>query len=86
MKITEDRDEEEIVEILLDKIKILYGEDRLISRFVSFVKKHRKEVFLYPDNPEVEKTSGLVEQHFSIQSLLLKNQFNKEEGLLRAPY
>jgi hypothetical protein len=40
-------------------------------------------MFLYLENPEVEKTSDLAEQHFSIQSWLLKHGFKTKEGLLR---
>ena len=81
-KLTEGRSEREIVEIMLDKIRSLYGGDRIISGFLSFVRKHRKEVFLYLENPEVEKTSDLAEQHFSIQSWLLKHRFMTKQGLL----
>ena len=85
-KLTEGRPEREIVEIMLDKIRSLYGDDRIISGFLSFVRKHRKEVFLYLENPEVEKTSDLAEQHFSIQSWLLKHRFKTKQGLLNTSY
>ncbi len=85
-KLTEGRPEREIVEIMLDKIRSLYGGDRIISGFLSFVRKHRKEVFLYLENPEVEKTSDLAEQHFSIQSWLLKHRFKTKQGLLNTSY
>ena len=85
-KLTEGRPEREIVEIMLDKIRSLYGDDRIISGFLSFVRKHRKEVFLYLENPEVEKTSDIAEQHFSVQSWLLKHRFKTKEGLLRTSY
>ena len=85
-KLTEGRPEREIVEIMLDKIRSLYGGDRIISGFLSFVRKHRKEVFLYLENPEVEKTSDLAEQHFSIQSWLLKHRFKTKHGLLNTSY
>jgi hypothetical protein len=83
-KLTEGRPEREIVEIMLDKIGSLYGV--IISGFLSFVKKHRKEVFLYLENPEVEKTSDKAEQHFSIQSLLFKHRFKTKQGLLNTSY
>ncbi|EQB72661.1 MAG: hypothetical protein AMDU1_APLC00005G0040 [Thermoplasmatales archaeon A-plasma] len=86
MKLTEGRSEGEIVGIMLDKIGSLYGEARLIYRFLGFVKKHRKEVFLYLEDPQVEKTSDLAEQHFSIQSWLFKHRFKTKEGLLRTSY
>ena len=85
-KLTEGRSQREIVEIMLDKIRSLYGDDRIISGFLSFVRKHRKEVFLYLENPEVEKTSDLAEQHFSIQSWLLKHRFKTKQGLLNTSY
>ena len=78
--------EREIVEIMLEKINSLYGGDRIISGFLSFVRKHRKEVFLYLENPEVEKTSDIAEQHFSVQSWLLKHRFKTKEGLLITSY
>ncbi len=85
-KLTEGRSEKEIVEIMLDRIHSLYGEDRIMAGFLSFVKRCRKEVFLYLSNPEVEKTSDKAEQHFSIQSWLLKHRFKTKEGLLRTSY
>ncbi len=47
MRLTEGRNDEEIVETILDKIMSLYGEDIIIFGFLSFVKKHRKEVFMH---------------------------------------
>ena len=85
-KLTEGRPEREIVEIMLDKIRSLYGGDMIISGFLSFVRKHRKEVFLYLENHEVEKTSDKAEQHFSIQSWLLKHRFKTKQGLLNTSY
>jgi hypothetical protein len=41
-KITEGMNEEEIV-----KINSLYCDDRIIESFLTFVRNHRKEVFLY---------------------------------------
>ena len=79
-------DEREIVEIALYKINSLYGEDSIIRSFLTFVKKNRKEVFLYLDNPEVEKTSDKAEQHFSVQSWLFKHRFKTKDGLLRTSY
>ena len=86
LKITEGMSEKEIVEIMLEKINSLYGGDRIIASFLTFVKRHRKEVFLYLENHEVEKTSDKAEQHFSIQSWLLKHRFKTKEGLLRTSY
>jgi len=85
-KLTEGRGEKEIVEIMLEKIRSLYGEDRIMAGFLSFVKRRRKEVFLYLSNPEVEKTSDKAEQHFSIQSWLLKHLFKTKVGRSRTSY
>ncbi|QRF75341.1 hypothetical protein Thermo_00837 [Thermoplasmatales archaeon] len=86
-KNAEGRSENGIVDkIMLDKIHSLYGEDKIMAGLLSFVTKHRKEVFLYLSNPEVEKTSDKAEQHFSIQSWLLKQRFKTKEGLLRTSY
>ena len=82
-KISEGMNEKEIVKIMLEKINSLYGDDRIIA---SFVMKHRKEVFLYLEDPKVEKTSDKAEQHFSIQSWLLKHRFRTKEGLIRTSY
>ncbi len=86
MKLTEGKSEREIVAIMLDRIRSLYGEDKIMAGFLSFVRKHRKEVFLYLDDSNVEKTSDKAEQHFSIQSWLLKHRFKTKDGLLRTSY
>ena len=80
------KDEREIVKTVLYRINSLYGEDLIIRYFLTFVKKNRKEVFLYLDNPEVEKTSDKAEQHFSVQSWLFRHRFRTKEGLLRTYY
>ena len=56
---------------MLEKITSLYGYDSIISNFLSFLKRYRKEVFLYLEDPMVEKTSDIAEQHFSI--IMFKN-------------
>ena len=66
----------------LSKIKGL----RSIANFLSFLKRHRKEVFLYLQDPMVEKTSDIAEQHFSIQSWLFKHGFKIKEGLLKTSF
>ena len=78
--------EKEIVNIILYKLNSLYGEDSIIRSFLNFIRKHRKEVFLYLDNPDVEKTSDKAEQHFSVQSWLFKHRFRTKDGLLRTSY
>ncbi len=86
VKLTEGRTEGKIVEIILYKLNSLYGDDRIIASFLTFLRKHRHEVFLYLEDPQVEKTSDKAEQHFSIQSWLLKHRFKTKEGLLRTSY
>ena len=78
--------EKEVVEIIMEKLISLYGGDKIISDFLDFVKKHRNEVFLHLRNPEVEKTSDLAEQHFSIMSWLFKHRFKTKQGLLRTSF
>ena len=80
------KDEREIVDIVLYKINSLYGEYLIIQSFLAFLRKHRKEVFLYLVNHEVEKTSDKAEQHFSVQSCLFKHRFKTKDGLLRTSY
>jgi hypothetical protein len=84
--LTEGKTEREIVEIMLPLIRDLYSGDPTIRDFLSFLRKHRKEVFLYLSDPKVEKTSDKAEQHFSIMSWLLKHRFKTKEGLLRTSY
>ena len=86
MKLADEKSESEIVDLILYKISSLYGDDPIIGSFLAFVRKHRKEVFLYLKNPEVEKTSDIAEQHFSIQSWLFKHRFKTKQGLLRTSY
>ena len=80
------KNEKQIVEIMLEKITSLYGYDPIISNFHSFLKTHRKEVFLHLQDPMVEKTSDIAEQHFSIQSWLFKHRFKTKEGLLKTSF
>ncbi len=78
--------ESEIMNIILEIIQSMYGEDIIIERFLDFIIKHRKEVFLYLKDPNVEKTSNKAEQHFSIQSWLFKHRFKTNEGLLNTSF
>jgi hypothetical protein len=80
------KNEKQIVEIMLEKITSLYGYDPIIANFLSFLKRNRKEVFLYLQDPMVEKTSDIAEQHFSIQSWLFKHRFKTKEGLLKTSF
>jgi len=86
MKLTEGRNESEKVDLIMEIMESMYGEYAEIRKFLDFVKKYRKEVFLYLKNPEVEKTSDRAEQHFSIQSWLFKNRFKTKDGLLSTSY
>ena len=63
-----------------------YGDDPIISKFLSFIEENRGEVFLYLEDSNVEKTTGKVEQHFSMMSLLLKHRFKTKAGLLKMSY
>jgi len=86
LKLTEGRNESEKVDLIMEIMEIMYGEYAEIRKFLDFIRKHRKEVFLYLKNPEVEKTSDRAEQHFSIQSWLFKNRFKTKDGLLSTSY
>ena len=80
------KNETDTVDIMLEKINSLYGYDSIISNFLSFLKRNRKEVFLYLQDPMVEKASDIAEQHFSIQSWLFKHRFKTKEGLLKTSF
>ena len=80
------KNETDTVNIMLEKITSLYGYDPIISNFLSFLKRNRKEVFLYLQDRMVEKTSDIAEQHFSIQSWLFKHRFKTKEGLLKTSF
>ncbi|MCL5786518.1 MAG: hypothetical protein M1151_07650 [Candidatus Thermoplasmatota archaeon] len=82
----EGRTDREVVEIMLHPIGNLYADDTIIRNFLSFLRKYRKEVFLYLQDQDVEKTSDKAEQHFSIMSRLFKHRFKTKEGLLRTSY
>ena len=82
----EGKSEPEIVEYILDLLNSLYADEPIIQNFIDFVKRNRMEVFLYLRDGEVEKTSNIAEQHFSIMSWLFKNRFKTREGLLRTLY
>lgn len=72
---------------LTAKVSSLYGYKVIISNSISFRKNRRKEVFLYPKDPMVEKTSDTSsEQHFSIQAWLFRHRFKAEEGFLRPSF
>ena len=56
------KNETDTVDIMLENVNRLYGYDSIISNCLSFLKSHRKEVFLYLQDPMVEKTSDMVIQ------------------------
>jgi len=86
LKLTDGKNESENVDLIMEIMESMYGEYAEIRKFLDFIGKHRKEVFLYLKNPEVEKTSDRAEQHFSIQSWLFKNRFKTKDGLLSTSY
>ena len=61
LNLTMNNDEKGIVHIMMHKIRNLHGDDPLISDFLRFVRKYRNEVFLYLEDPMVEKTSEITE-------------------------
>jgi hypothetical protein len=62
VKLIMEKSEKEIIQTVLYKINSLYCGDPMIQHFLYSIKKHRKEIFLYLDNPDVEKTSDKSEQ------------------------
>jgi hypothetical protein len=80
------KSESEIIDYILTVLRDMYGEDKIIYRFLEFLKRNKNEVFLYLNENQVEKTSDKAEQHFSIMSWLFKNRFKSKEGLLRTSY
>ena len=82
----EGKNEQEIVEYILDLLNDLYRYDSIIETFLEFVRRYRSEVFLYLKDADVSKTSNIAEQHFSIMSWLFKRRFKTKEGLLRTSY
>ena len=86
VRLTQGKSESEIVNIILEIIQSMYGEDIIITRFLDFIIKQRKEVFPYLKDPNVEKISDKAEQHFSIQSWLFKHRFKTNEGLLNTSF
>ncbi len=83
---TEGRSESEIVQSVIQIIDRYYGDDPIISKFLSFLEESRGEVFLYLKDSNVEKTTGIAERHFFVMSWLLKHRFKTKEGLLRMSY
>ncbi|MDA8056083.1 MAG: hypothetical protein M0Z77_10640, partial [Thermoplasmatales archaeon] len=78
--------ESETVQHIIGILNRYYGDNPIISKFLSFLEENRAEVFLYLKDKNVEKTTGIAERHFSVMSWLLKHRFKTKEGLLRMSY
>ncbi len=74
------------VQYIIGLLNRYYGDNPIISKFLSFLEENRAEVFLYLKDKNVEKTTGIAERHFSVMSWLLKHRFKTKEGLLRMSY
>ncbi len=83
---TEGKSEAETIQYVLGILNRYYGDDKIISKFLSFVEENGEEVFLYLKDRDVEKTTGIAERHFSVMSWLLKHRFKTKEGLLKTSY
>ena len=82
----EGKSEYEVVQHIIGMLNNYYGDDPIISKFLSFLHENRREVFLYLEDRNVEKTTGKAEQHFSVMSWLLKHRFKTKTGLLKMSY
>ena len=82
----EGKSESETVQYIIGVLNRYYGDNAIISKFLSFLEGNRAEVFLYLKDSKVEKTTGIAERHFSVMSWLLKHRFKTKEGLLRMSY
>ena len=82
----EGKSESETVQYIIGLLNRYYGDNPIISKFLSFLEENRAEVFLYLKDKNVEKTTGIAERHFSVMSWLLKHRFKTKEGLLRMSY
>lgn len=80
------KSENEATFALLDLVRDLYSGDPIIGRFLKDLKKNRREIFRYLDDPNVNKTNNVAEHHFSVRSELLKRRFKTDQGLLRTSY
>ena len=80
------KSEIEVIHHVVGVLNNYYGDDPIISKFLSFLHENRREVFLYLEDRNVEKTTGKAEQHFSVMSWLLKHRFKTKTGLLKMSY
>lgn len=85
-RIISDKSEKEATFALLDLVRDLYSGNPIIGKFLKDVRKNRREVFRYLDDPNVSKTNNVAEHHFSLRSELLKRRFKTDEGLLKTSY
>ncbi len=86
MSNTKGKSEADRIQYILGVLDKYYGDDPIISKFLTFVEENRGEVFLYLKDSDVEKTTAKAEQHFSVMSWLLKHRFKTKQGLLRMSY
>ena len=82
----EGKSEYDTVQYIIGLLNRYYGDNPIISKFLSFLEENRAEVFLYLKDSNVEKTTGIAERHFSVMSWLLKHRFKTKECLLRMSY
>ena len=82
----EGKSESETIQYIIGILDRYYGDNPIISKFLSSLEENRAEVFLYLKDSNVEKTTGIAERHFSAMSWLLKHRFKTKEGLLRMSY
>ena len=82
----EGKSEYDTIQYIMGILNRYYGDNPIISKFLSFLEENRAEVFLYLKDSKVEKTTGIAERHFSVTSWLLKHRFKTKGGLLRMSY
>ncbi len=70
----EGKNESGIIDYILTIMRDMYGEDKIIYRFLKFLKRNKNEIFLYLNENEAEKTSDKTGQHFSVKPWLFENR------------
>jgi len=55
LKLTDGRNESEKFDLIMEIMESMYGEYAEIRKFLDFIRKHRKEVFLYLKNPGLRR-------------------------------
>ena len=76
----EGKSESETIQHIIGVLNRYYGDNAIISKFLSFLEENRAEVFLYLKDSKVEKTTGIAERHCSVMSWLLKHRFKTKEN------